>query len=105
MTDPNSIACTLDRSALRQRLDEIATLGAAALIAHEGTGGTHTLRFRRDEETRRQLRQIVDAESRCCSFLDLQINERAGELFLTVDGPGEAQAVADEFASAFSARR
>jgi hypothetical protein len=105
VTDPNPIACTLGESALRQRLEQIATLGAAALIAHEESGGTHTLRFRRDEETRRQLQQIVEAESRCCPFLDFQIGERPDELLLTIDAPNEARAVADELASAFSSSR
>lgn len=103
MTDPNPIACTLSESALRQRLEQIATLGADALIAHEEANGTHTLRFRRDQETRRQLRQIVEAESRCCPFLDFQIGERPDELLLTIDAPIEVQAFADELASAFSA--
>jgi len=105
MTDPRSIACTLSESALRQRLDQIAALGADALIAHEETSGTHTLRFRRDDQARRQLELIVDAESRCCPFLDLQINQRADELLLSIDAPDEGRAFADELAGAFSATR
>jgi hypothetical protein len=105
VNDPDPIACTLGESDLRQRLEQIATLGAAALIAHEETGGAHTLRFRRDEETRRQLEQIVDAEATCCSFLDLTIDELDGELILTVDAPTEGRLVADELARSFSARR
>lgn len=105
MTDPNPIACTLSESALRQRLEQIATLGADALIAHEEAGGTHTLRFRCDDEIRRRLEQIVGAESRCCSFLDLQVIERAGELLLTIDAPGEGRGVAAALAGSFSATR
>src|SRR5215467_4494415 len=87
VTDPNPIACTLGESDLRQRLEQIAALGAAALIAHEEANGAHTLRFRRDEQARRQLQQIVKAESECCPFLDLQIDERANELLLSIDAP------------------
>jgi hypothetical protein len=104
VTDPNPIACTLGESDLRQRLNQIAALGADALIAHEEANATHTLRFRRDDATRRQLEQIVAAESRCCSFLDLQVNERAGELLLTIDAPGEGRAVAAALAGSFSGR-
>jgi hypothetical protein len=105
MTDPDPIACTLGESELRQRLEQIAALGADALIAHEEANGIHTLRFRRDEETRRQLRQIADAEAKCCPFLDLQVHERASGLLLTIEAPGEGQAFADELAGSFSATR
>lgn len=105
MPDPKPIACTLGESDLRQRLKQIAALGADALIAHNETDGTHTLRFRRDQETHRQLQQIVDAEASCCSFLDLRISERANELLLTIDAPREGRAVADELASSFSTTR
>lgn len=105
MTDPKPIVCTLDENSLRQRLEQIAALGADALIAHEEASGTHTLRFRRDDETRRQLEQIVAAESRCCSFLDLSLGERDGELVLALDAPIEGRPVADELARAFLAKR
>ncbi len=105
MTDPNPIACTLGESDLRRRFEQITALGGDALIAHEEASGVHTLRFRRDEETRHQLEQIVDAEASCCSFLDLTIDERDGELILAVDAPTEGRPVADELARAFSATR
>ncbi len=105
MTDPKPIACTLSESNLRRRLEQIAALGGEALIAHAEASGIHTLRFRRDEETRHQLEQIVDAEASCCSFLDLTIDERDGELVLTVDAPTGGRPVADQLASAFSATR
>jgi hypothetical protein len=105
VTDPQPIACTLDENDLRQRLEQIATLGANALIAHEETNGTHTLRFRRNDETHRQLEEIVAAESQCCSFLDLSLGEHDGELILALDAPIESRPVADELARTFSAKR
>ena len=105
MTDPKPIACTLGESDLQWRLAQIAALGADALIAQKEIGGTHTLRFRRDDETRRQLEQIVDAEANCCSFLEFRIDERDGELVLTLDAPAEGRVVADALVSAFSATR
>lgn len=103
MTDPKPIVCTLNENDLRGRLEQIAALGADALIAHEEANGIHTLKFRRDDETRRQLEQIVDAEANCCSFLDLAIAERNDELILTLSAPAEGRPVADELARAFSA--
>lgn len=105
MIDPKPIACTLGTSQLRQRLDEIAALGAESLLGHELEDGVRTLRFRRDDRTRRQLEGIVAAEARCCPFLELSIDERDGELILTVDAPTEGRPVADELARAFSAQR
>lgn len=105
MTHPQPIACTLGESDLRRRLEQIAALGADALIAHEEIDGAHTLRFRLDEETRQQLEQIVDGEAKCCPFLELSIDERDGELVLALDAPTEGRPVADELLSAFSATR
>jgi hypothetical protein len=105
VTDSQPIACTLDTSQLDQRLDEVAALGAESLLGHEFKDGTHTLRFRRDDRTRRQLEEIVAAEARCCSFLDLSLAERDGELVLALDAPAEGRSVADELASAFSSTR
>jgi hypothetical protein len=101
VNDPNPIACTLGESDLRRRLEQLGALGGDALIAHEGASGIHTLRFRRDEETRHQLEQIVDAEASCCSFLDLTIDERDGELVLTIAASAGGEAVAEALADAF----
>ena len=105
MNDPDPIACTLGESDLRQRLDEIAALGAESLIGREETGEGCVLRFRNDESTRRRLEQIVAAEAECCSFLELEINERDQDLLLALAAPGDGRAVADELARAFSAKR
>jgi hypothetical protein len=102
MTEPKPIACSLGASDLRRRLDEIAALGSESLIAREARDGTHVLRFRHDEETRRRLVEIVAAEAECCSFLDLDVSEREGELVLTLVAPDDGQAFADELAAAFA---
>ena len=104
MNDPDPIACTLGESDLRQRLNEIVALGRDALIAHEEASGIHTLRFRRDDETRHQLEQIVDGEASCCSFLDLTITERDGELILTIAASEAGEPAAEALALAFLQR-
>jgi hypothetical protein len=103
MSDPKPLACSLGASDLRQRLDEIAELGSAGLIGYENEGGTHTLRFRPSPETSRRLEVIVAAEAKCCSFLDLELSERDGELVLTLAAPDRGQFVADQLAVAFGA--
>lgn len=98
---PKPIACTLGASDLSQRLDEIATLDAESLLGHEQKDSAHTLRFRRDDRTRRQLEEIVAAEVRCCSFLDLGISERDGNLILTIAAAEGGEPVAQALALAF----
>jgi hypothetical protein len=101
VTDPEQIACTLGAGDLRQRLDEIAAFGADSLLGQESRDGTHVLRFRRDETTRQRLEQIVAAEARCCSFLDLSVGEREDELVLTVTASEGGEPTADALALAF----
>lgn len=101
MTDPKPIACTLGPVDLGWRLDEIARLGTDGLIGHEAEGSVHTLRFRRDEETRRRLEQIVAAEAECCSFLDLGVDERDGQLVLSIAAAEGGEQVAEALALAF----
>jgi hypothetical protein len=105
VTDPKPIACTLGASDLSRRLEEIAALGADRLIGHETKGGAHTLRFRRGEGTRRRLEEIVAAEARCCSFLDLSISERDGDLLLAIAAAEGSEQVAEALALAFLQRK
>lgn len=102
MTEGTPIACSLDASDMRQRLGEIAEVGADSLIERSADGERHLLRFRSDAETRRRLEAIVAAEAKCCSFLDLSLEEQGGELVLTVSAPEDGQPVADELAAAFA---
>lgn len=102
MTERTLIACSLGASDLRQRLDEIAEVGAESLIERSADGARHLLRFRSDPETRRRLEAIVAAEAKCCSFLDLSLAEEGGELVLSISAPEDGQPIADELAAAFA---
>jgi hypothetical protein len=103
MTDALPIACSLSPDDLKQRLTAIAGIGEESLIAHESEGGHHLLRFRSGTETRKRLEEIVAAEAQCCSFLDLALGERGGELILSIAAPRGGQVVADELAATFAA--
>lgn len=102
MTDevtPN--ACSLGASDLQRRLAEIAEIGADSLLEHSADRGRHLLRFRFDAATRSRLEEIVAAESKCCSFLDLSLRRQGGELVLSIGAPEAGRPVADELAAAF----
>jgi hypothetical protein len=105
MTDPQPVACSLPTGDLQQRLDQIAAVGAESLLGRALEDGSHVLRFRAGATTRRRLDEIVAAEADCCSFLDLELAERDGELVLTIAAPVDAQPVADDLALAFAGGR
>lgn len=104
MNDPDPIACTLGESDLHRRLEQVAALGAESLLGHEAKDGVHTLRFRSDAGTRHQLEEIAAAEARCCSFLDLSIGERGGELTLTIAAAEGGEQLAEALALSFLQR-
>jgi hypothetical protein len=102
MTNPRPIACSLSAGDLQQRLAEIAAVGGDSLVGRALEDGRHVLRFQPGPATRDRLERIVAAEADCCSFLDLDLTERDGELVLTIAAPADAQLVADGLALAFA---
>jgi hypothetical protein len=101
MTEAPPIACSLSAGDLKQRLTAIAEVGGESLIDRTAVGGRHLLRFRADAATRGRLEEIVAAEARCCSFLDLVLEQRGAELVLTIAAPEGGGAIADDLAAAF----
>lgn len=99
------IACSLSADGMQQRLAAVARLGAERLIDSEAQGRRHLLRFHADAATRRRLEGIVAAEARCCPFLELSLDDRDGELVLSIAAPEDRQPLADELAAAFSGER
>jgi hypothetical protein len=75
------LACSLDATALEERLAEMRAVGREALLATEPDG---VMRFRATAETRERLERILAAEGECCPFLDFDLREEQGELRLTV---------------------
>jgi hypothetical protein len=93
------LACSLDATALEERLAAMRAVGRDALIATEPPD---VLRFRATPETRERLERIVSAEAECCAFLGLDLEEVQEELRLTVTAPAGAEPVAAELVQAFS---
>jgi hypothetical protein len=101
MSSELPIACSLDSSELSQRLAEIAALGRDALLDARVDDSLAQLRFAARAGIRDRVEQIVDAESRCCAFLQMRVSEEPGTVVLTIEAPAEAQLVLDELVAAF----
>jgi hypothetical protein len=102
LSEPLPIGCSLRAGDLKQRLSAIAEIVEESLIDRATEEGRHLLPFRSDPATRKRLEEIVAAEAKCCSFLDLDLEERDGELILSIAAPEDGQPVADELAASFA---
>lgn len=105
MTEGTPAACSLDTGALEERLAAIAEIGADCLISRQVEDGCHRLRFRADATTRERLEEIVAAEAECCAFLDLSLDQKGGELTLSIAAPPDARALASGLAARFGPAR
>ena len=101
MTDSDLIACSLDGGELETRLEAMRDVGRTALISHERAPGRHVLRFRRDQETRDRLEEIIRAERRCCPFLSLKVEETRDEILLSIEAAAGGEETAAGLAAAF----
>jgi hypothetical protein len=103
MAEELPVVCSLEAGDLEQRLDEVARLGADALLGSDREGDMHLLRFRSDPGVGRRLREVIAAEARCCAFLELSLVEEGDELLLSISAPAAGGPTADALASAFEA--
>lgn len=95
------IACSLDAADLSARLAQIADLGRDALLGARRDGAHARLRFAAGPGIRPRVEAIVAAESRCCPFLAMRVDEPPGEVVLTIDAPEDAELVLAELVDAF----
>jgi hypothetical protein len=95
------IACSLDARELGARLARIAGLGRDALLATAVDGRHAELRFRGGSAAREHVYGLVAAESECCAFLTMRVDELPGEVRLTIDAPEGAELPLHELVAAF----
>lgn len=91
-----AIACSLSGGDQAKRLEEIADLTRRALLETLETTDGLRLRFAAQPGVRSELEQLIEAESRCCSFLRFTLNPDDDDLVLDVSGPKEARPLIDE---------
>ena len=99
MQDLPVIACTLPPDELSGRIEEIRALASEALVrAERPDPRSLLLHFEPGPETVARVEALVEAESRCCGFLDFAIERRDDETVLTIGAPPGAEATLDVFA-------
>lgn len=89
-------ACSLDDEELAARRADWRALEAGALIRAEARPDGRLLVFRGGQDTLRVLRQLIEAERKCCSFLDFGVEGSEDEVRVTVTMPRAARPGATE---------
>jgi hypothetical protein len=90
------IACTLTVPELSERRRRVAELADRSLMLREPLPEGVRLFFAADRATEREVRAVVAAEARCCSFLRLRLRRTGKALVLDVTGPQQARPIIDE---------
>jgi hypothetical protein len=96
----NELACTLTPADMSRRGDEIRAVGRDGLLSASRDAGAIVLRFR--PAVRERVEAIVEAESRCCAFLDFTLVHEGDELVLEVRAPDGAEAAVEMLAELFA---
>jgi hypothetical protein len=101
MPDELPIACSLSATELPVRQTQMAVLGRDALVAARVAGTHAELRFAAGAGVRERVQRLVAAESQCCAFLTMRLDDAPGEVRLTIDAPEDAEPVLGELVNAF----
>jgi len=88
------IACTLSAAQQAQRVASSKAVIAGKLLEATPTERGASMRFRSEAES--DLRELIAAESKCCSFLEFDLQPEGETLRLTVEGPEGSRPIIDE---------
>jgi hypothetical protein len=90
---PNT--CSLDSAGQEKRFGEFAELASVALVDAVRTPDGARLQLRRDDSVEASLRRLIEAERRCCSFLEFAVDLRCAGILVEVSGPPSARPLID----------
>ncbi|HYV60916.1 MAG TPA: hypothetical protein VFA62_12670 [Acidimicrobiia bacterium] len=82
------LACSLDGTALTQRLDDWRQVMARATTRRVEEGRV-VASYPKDPELRDRLRELIALERECCSFLQFDVDERPDEIVTELRLPEE----------------
>jgi hypothetical protein len=101
MSTQPPIACTLSAAEMPARRAEMALI-AHDLVSAETHADRGVLRFHAGARTRERVAAFVAAESRCCSFLRMELHDDPDALTLTVEGPAGSEPIVRELLAALT---
>jgi hypothetical protein len=87
------IACTLAPGEYGDRTAQLTALAGRALRQREQTPDGERLIFTDSPDTERELLAVIAAESRCCTFLRMDLQRVDDGLVLDVAGPHDARPI------------
>ncbi len=94
-TPGEPIACTLEPTDQRGRIEEWRALRRDALIEETRDGGVSTTLWRPGAGVVERLEQLIEAERTCCSFLDFELSQEDSIIRLKTTFPPGAETVLD----------
>jgi hypothetical protein len=101
MPDELPIACSLSATELPVRQAQMARLGREALVVARVAGTRAELRFTAGAGVRESVQSFAVAESQCCAFLTMRVDDAPDEVRLTIEAPEDAEPVLAELVDAF----
>ena len=90
---PNT--CSLDSAGQEKRFGEFAELASVALVEAVRTPHGARLLLRHDDSVQASLWRLIEAERRCCSFLEFRVEAGDSGLRVEVSGPPSARTLID----------
>lgn len=90
---PNT--CSLDSAGQEGRFGEFAELASAALVEAVRTPYGARLLLRHGDSVQTSLRRLIEAERRCCSFLEFAVDVGDAGIRVEVSGPPSARPLID----------
>lgn len=91
------IACSLPAAQARDRSALIARLRTDAMLEQEPIAGGLRTRLCDEPAVERRVRELVEAERACCSFLSFDVHRDADTIVLDITGSADAQPVIAAF--------
>jgi hypothetical protein len=87
--------CSLDSAGQEERFGEFAELACVALVEASRTRDGARLLLRHDPSVQASLQRLIEAERRCCSFLEFAVEVRDSGIRVDVSGPPSARPLID----------
>lgn len=88
-------ACSLDLAGQEKRFAEFAELASVALLEAVRTPHGARLLLRAGDSVQASLWRLIEAERRCCGFLEFGVEVSDDGLWVEVNGPPSARLLID----------